>query len=489
MSAAERREGASPPGPAQPGRPGDSARAAGAAPGAHGAGGNTTLSNTTTPDIAGMGGGVAGGSPPRVRADAGDHREPVGPGSSKLGAAGGEASGSSSAGRVLTTRVDTLYLHADVDVRRDVFDALRDARASARASKVERLPWRLGGQDFALEVSGGRRGAYLLRNADCAVLIGFLAPTVQVQFGAMACATHTIAELAAIAEAIAADVGYVERVTVGRLDLCADLVKVPFQDGDVRSMVTRSRSQAEYLSLRGLGEWQDDSGQWWRKTGEPLFTGFAVSLGSPVALRVYLKTEELRAMQDPGSDKVAVEHARWTAAGWDGAEPVWRVEYELRDLALTELELRAVAQLEEKLDSAWQYLTRQWMRLVELDGSTRRERCPTDPRWEVVQGAVFRHAHVPPAVRRRKQRGGASRAQAVGGIVSWASGSDIFEDFNPRRGVTTQEETIAALSRAMAIAAADAIEAEGLGRVLEKIAATKTRLAKVRAVVVDAAVA
>ncbi|NDD30628.1 MAG: hypothetical protein EB084_20400, partial [Proteobacteria bacterium] len=113
------------------------------------------------------------------------------------------------------------------------------------------------------------------------------------------------------------------------------------------------------------------------------------------------------------------EHARWRDAGWVEGQPVWRFEAQIRGEAATELNLRATRILEESLDPAWQYVTRKWLRLVDLGEATRRERAPVDPRWQLLQGVAFVHENVAPAVRQRRSRGGADAPQLLGTAVSY----------------------------------------------------------------------
>lgn len=146
--------------------------------------------------------------------------------------------------------------------------------------------------------------------------------------------------------------------------------------------------------------------------------GKKVHLGSrnKLLLAVYDKTAELAARADRA--RLQLEHERWCAAGWNGAGPVWRVEFRPRGRALSEYGLRDPATLMDRIDSAWQTFTRQSFRLVLLESASRPERCDTDPRWQALQSVSFVHADASPAERTCTRGKGAKMSQAVGTMIS-----------------------------------------------------------------------
>ena len=191
-----------------------------------------------------------------------------------------------------------------------------------------------------------------------------------------------------------------------RIDLSADFVGFDLASIDPGAWVTPRR-----VKVKDMGSLATFSHEGRR-------TGFMLGK-SAVALRVYDKTEEIQLPENAG-DKRDEEHARWTAAGWDGSETVVRVEFQVRGDALDQFELRDPSKLLASLDALWCYLTRiradsdtPWVRLIVPGSASRRERCAIDPRWRAVQRVLFDGQQAPrPRVYRRAPMG-AKRAAAL----------------------------------------------------------------------------
>lgn len=161
----------------------------------------------------------------------------------------------------------------------------------------------------------------------------------------------------------------------------------------------------------------------------PEITGIAVAEGGPIMARFYNKRVQLESQPE---EKRRAEESRWRERGWDGAEAVTRVEFQLRGEAIAEFGLRnpeecvnpktvrvdyahgkvawpkgyagcplqVFGRLETRLDDVWRYCL-SWVRIVERD-ATRLSRCTPAPQWRVLAPLSFRGDEV--AAFRRRSR-------------------------------------------------------------------------------------
>jgi len=251
---------------------------------------------------------------------------------------------------------------------------------------------------------------------------------------------------------IAARFGNVEEDRIRRLDLCADVAGFHIGADDYRNFSRKSHVKVYPFTEKPVG---DDG---FRQTdlevrevdlpalcdmvAEGKIAGIRVGSGDVVGV-VYDKRKEL---VDSGSkDRMLVEEGRWKEGGWNGEDPVTRIEIRLRGDALTEIGARKpqccdpgtgeLLPIQDYIPRIWSTFATKWLRLTE-PGVTRRgnplpmARRKTDPRWDVL-GSIdwFTNCvmcadpdctcleHQTP-IRRVRVRGGASAAQALGALVS-----------------------------------------------------------------------
>jgi hypothetical protein len=246
--------------------------------------------------------------------------------------------------------------------------------------------------------------------------------------------------------------GPVTEARIRRIDLCVDVAGARVEESDTARLVRRAR--ARVVTHRGAvisDEKQDDDTFARVHRAAKDITGISVCPGGALMCRMYDKRTELaRDGSVLGLEKRAAEEARWTRAGWDGEEPILRVEFQIRGTAVKEFGLRdpeaprdpedgtrivvgqdgygnvAYCTLVERLDSVWQKCC-EWVRLV-TPGVARKGRrsqhaerlseCEDAPLWAVVKGAIFLQGAPRRIAARRRLRGGASSAQAFGCALS-----------------------------------------------------------------------
>lgn len=276
------------------------------------------------------------------------------------------------------------------------------------------------------------------------------------------------------AEALASLTGEVHEQRVRRIDLCADVAGWTIAEDDVRKLAKRPRAKwSKHLGAGDEGEWIDEDAHD-LNVGADSFgrgsfdnrkvTGLAVGRGGAMMTRIYDKRCEL----ERDEDRRRTEEARWTSNGWDGEEPVTRVEFQIRGVALAELGLRdpevalepeteievsidrrgrrrerervvghriatgpgddgraRVHGLVDRLDWVWRTCL-DWARLVVLERTRSGRikpvsRLPDDPRWALLREVTFADARAPAPIKRFRARAAASSAQALGVSLSQAA--------------------------------------------------------------------
>jgi len=257
----------------------------------------------------------------------------------------------------------------------------------------------------------------------------------------------------AIAEGwtLARELGVVHEGRFGRTDLCVDVADFDLRADDRRAFIKQRRVRLKPVRHDGephvsrkkktdtQGETHTEQGVVWGLSKRNLvrlipdgdggvlaemhagdtFTGFQFGTRTAVTCRLYDKRLELRA-QSP--DKRESEETWWKSNGWDGKADVTRIEFEFRGEALDELRMRCATRDDDgpdahaerfaaMVDETWAYATHKWLRLAR-----RGEPDVVQPRWRIVQGAVFVAAAEPRE--RRRVRGAAKAAQAEGACMS-----------------------------------------------------------------------
>lgn len=326
--------------------------------------------------------------------------------------------------RVLGCRVDWLEVAWQVEASPAIRAELIERQAAADLGGSADLS--VAGLTFQLKRSR-RHNLVVFENADVRGAydeksVGGWTLTLAVR--AVYLATHELSEAVALCHRIAHGLGTVIRERLRRVDLAADFSDFPLEKDDCERVHTRAHNRTTYISDAKDADGEEQHARLREHHNVALaVTGITVAPGNPLMARIYDKTAELAL---PGrAAKAEIEEARWRKAGWDGIGAVTRVEFQhrgeyLKEVGLrqpeSELRLSVLAELMTQLDPLWQRDV-QWLRLVDPQSATRKERCRLDSRWLAVTGTKFRHESAPIA-RSRRHRGGAPCAQVVGAALS-----------------------------------------------------------------------
>lgn len=365
--------------------------------------------------------------------------------------------------RIVHNRVDALVLAFRVTILDDTRTLLRRhadvAAVHGRvAAHVADLDWELRAGSVP-SVFNLRRDQHVRVRIDLNAAGATLTPSVdslghaivEAQAGWTVELVAYAAHLASVGERevfremfeIARKLGRVHECRMRRIDFAADVNGWALRDKDRRAFVRRSRVRTSIYSpapdgydLRAPAT--DKSVRASATAHETRqITGFTVGRGDVVA-RIYDKREELNL--DASKHKAPAEEERWKKGGWDGESGITRVEFQIRGEALKELGARTILddagtlagahdESTGELMTLWDQIPRMWasmrlwLRLVERKKTrTGRAmpltRCPDDPRWAVLESASWGKA---PAIHRKRERGGASSAQALGSMLSVAA--------------------------------------------------------------------
>jgi hypothetical protein len=171
---------------------------------------------------------------------------------------------------------------------------------------------------------------------------------------------------------------------VSRIDICADFITdQPLDQLAERGFVTKAHSFSRHTVARQ-------------------FSGFSFSAGSPTSGRLYNKTLEMVSKNRPRPDL----ELQWRQNGWDGAQDVWRLEFQLRRETLAAFKLVPYKDAVSALPDLWKYATRNWLRhTLPSSTDTTQSRWSTSPFWLALQEAEWNGGTPHPMTRHYPEKG------------------------------------------------------------------------------------
>lgn len=230
---------------------------------------------------------------------------------------------------------------------------------------------------------------------------------------------------------------------VSELHLCADVAGMNVADLDVDEFVHRGTVARWYL---------DDAEVFEAVTLPPASPGgkpqiglhtryreketLAFSLTAPHSSTLYNKPREIRTKSP---DKVWFADI-WRRNGWNGSDPITRVEMRYERTALRELGCDMVADTFDHCDALWGYSTQHWLRhTLPQPSEKNRTRWPSSAWWDVVQGASFGKPQTAPAQRVKAHAFHEERMLAAifGYMESWVAYSSGKTPVDPSIDVST----------------------------------------------------
>jgi hypothetical protein len=343
---------------------------------------------------------------------------------------------------VVAAGVDTSRINCFGDLRPNVtvrLDALqaraieeRDAHRGHRRSALVETPWRLAGQPLLIAPHGGGKGQWrwLLRCPYATFELGLGG------FNHICCRVTLSSNFLwrfgyrqAWAKAHAVIGTWVEELhgyQMSELHLCADVAGLNIASLRGEEFVHRGAvsrwhlEDAEILELVEERAAEQSHPQLQLHARYRELEGLSFSLTAPHSAVIYNKPREIRVKS---RDKLWFADI-WRRNGWNGLDPVARVEMRYDRTALRELGCESVTETYDRLDALWAYSTQLWLRhTIPNHDDSHRYRWLNSPWWEAVQTASFGRAQTAPAQRRKAHAFHEERTLAtiLGYLESWTA--------------------------------------------------------------------
>jgi len=315
----------------------------------------------------------------------------------------------------LSSCVDALYLSGWAPIPQDVRERLVRGRELAEAAG-EPVPFRFGGQDFAIAARGLRKYPFCLKHEYGLILLnptsGALPPVAVQPRSAFLHAVGPLHAAEWFEDTLAHHLGTVD-LKVSRLDLHVDVQGWEMDANERDRFVCRPKARATF----------EDDGRW---------TGFIFGhrRSGTVECRIYDKTAELKGI-------LGIWEEVWGSA-FDRSTPVIRVEFEVMRTCLREFGLNTAADVVNASGAIWLYLTTQWLTYRDRTADETRSRWPLSPEWQAIQRAsLVSGAHGIERMRSLQRRA------TLQGLAPSLNG--YLASFAAVVGTTGIEDTVAAL--------------------------------------------
>lgn len=251
-------------------------------------------------------------------------------------------------GQILRTGVDSLYLSYSGQISQEWQKKLEEGKECAQ-SEDRRVRAQaqidIGGTLYKVYPHGSKPFAYVFENNLFYVRVsrrgsvGY--PMVQARISSEVLTRADLVDAVGALRFIVGTLGEVsDSEAISRVDLCVDFVtEIPVDSITRGQWIGRARNVAWYAD-------------------QTEFTGWAIGQGGPISARLYDKTIEIK---KSGKDYLK---EIWLEDGWNGADHVWRMEFQLLRAPLVELGIKSIAGLKGNVAGLWQYLTEDWLRLT-----------------------------------------------------------------------------------------------------------------------------
>jgi hypothetical protein len=263
--------------------------------------------------------------------------------------------------------IDSLYLSFPGQLSESKEAVLKRLKAMAQGPEHEasKAQLRLGSHIF--EVKDKSSGLFAFTLVDDAYMIRISAkrskrlPMAYVQVSSRVLNHKVAVQVGDELRALLAELGEVEAPKVSRIDLYVDFSSdLDMESWGREAWVTKASAVNQYAEGK-------------------VFTGWTIGAGGVLMGRLYQKL-----IESQKTNKTYL-HDLWRLAGWDGAMPVWRMEFEFKREVLMQVGLDGLPSVLGCLDGLWSYATTEWLRLAMPSGTDQtRSRWPIHPLWMAI---------------------------------------------------------------------------------------------------------
>jgi len=275
---------------------------------------------------------------------------------------------------ILRYGIDSLYLSFSGSLSPDLEDKLVSLKLAAQSNEQdEKVTAQIKFGDHLFEVlgRGARRFPFILSSNFFQIQLSHHAsdslPIAYVQISSELLTFTPFKKIMTDINFIINSCGLVTGLPkISRVDLFADFVTLhEVKNWDSSVWVSRAEKTNAYSVKRK-------------------FTGWVIGEGSPISARLYNKTTEIEKSKKDYLKPI------WLESGWNGIDPVWRLEFQLMREVLKELSTLNIETLLKHQNGLWRYATKDWLRLTVPNlKDSNQTRWPTHPIWEALQKTPF----------------------------------------------------------------------------------------------------
>jgi len=302
--------------------------------------------------------------------------------------------------------VDSLYLSYQGELFKDVDTKLIELKRLARSenpTEQAKAQYRIGDHLFEVKDKGSSMFAYVLEDNAFRISLSRpkkAVPMAYVKISSEYLTYKTPEQVEAHLKDVLSHLGAVQSVAnVSRIDLYLD-----------------------FATHQAMDEWGNDA--WVTHAGaintysiDRHFTGWAVGLGSVIAMRLYDKVTEIIKSQKNYLIPL------WQQAGHQVGVPVWRLEFQFKRDFLKQKEIQQFDLCLANLGGLWSYATTEWLKLtVPNEADQTRSRWPIHPLWAVLASVDWESNESPLKSRFKNDRAPSEEAsldRGFSGLTTW----------------------------------------------------------------------
>jgi len=272
--------------------------------------------------------------------------------------------------KILRNGIDSLYLSYQGELSQEGSIKLTELKKLAQSSdprNVALAQYHKGGHIFDVSDKGRNPFAYVLKDNWYQISLSkqgiTRTPLAYVQVSSELLTLEgvdiAVSNLSSIVKSLSVPTG---SPNVSRVDLCVDFI-------------------TDYpLELITDSDWVTKAKEMHRHIVQRQFSGWSIGTRKKMSARLYDKTLEMKKNPRP-----YLEHL-WKKSGWDGVQPVWRLEFELRRDLLREFGVISIENLNEHLAGLWKYSSHDWLRLAIPNPKDKTQsRWLTTDLWQTLQ--------------------------------------------------------------------------------------------------------
>lgn len=266
--------------------------------------------------------------------------------------------------KLLRFGVDSLYLSYPGELLPEVDEELKELKLIAQSPEQHlqvQAQYPIGEHNFEVKSSGKGFFPYVLRDNAFHIQLSRSRsiPFAYVQLSSQYLTFETPLDAEKTLHHVLRKLGTIEEsANVSRIDLFVDFVTSEnMESWDRHAWVTRASAINTYSVERE-------------------FSGWMIGARGVISCRLYNKTLEIR------QSKKTYLFELWHQAGWNGCDPVWRLEFQLKREVLTQKGLSKLSEVMGNLNGLWSYATTEWLRLTLPNPEDKtRSRWSVHPLW------------------------------------------------------------------------------------------------------------